>query len=342
MEDPRGADYVVRRVITSRPRTCEPLDVPIFIGGDEVGGLCVLRETRVQITALTDYQRAAFLLDAEDVEPHGGWYVFRSDYVVVRGEWWAEYYASIGTSAFWGQYVHADSPGFDTTIVVAENEKIEVDQREVQLTPRHQESLSKYAAYGRPTDRFLFLYHFMEIDFEREFVRRIKALDTEGSFNVGKILKEMGGNEELPRLNALVRDMPVAPLEATANILRNYMQVAESIFYEFGKDSNPLSEIADFRELFCQCPVVSEGALAEHKRNLGSISANITKNTETYSVAMRRLSAYWIYRVRCCIAHNKMGEYHMMTAADMDFIERFAIPLLRSMVSHRMAVVSPE
>ncbi len=33
--DERGADYFVCRVMTSRQKSLEPLDVPIYIGGDE-------------------------------------------------------------------------------------------------------------------------------------------------------------------------------------------------------------------------------------------------------------------------------------------------------------------
>lgn len=338
--DERGADYFVCRVMTSRQKSLEPLDVPIYIGGDEVGGLCLLREVRVQVAALTIYQREAFLRDSENVESQDGWYVFRSDYVVIGAEWRTEYSAAMGTSAFWGQYVHAESPGFEVAAAGTNNERIDVDQRQVRLTPRHQESLSKYAAYGRPTDRFLFLYHFMEIDFEREFVRRIKAVDMERAFGIGKILKDMGGNEELPRLIALVKDMPVAPLEEIAGNLRNHMQVAESVFYDFGKESNPILDINDFRQLFSECPTVSYASFLDHKKNSASISINLTKTNESYLVAMRKLGAYWTYRVRCCIAHNKMGEYHMMTSMDMEFMEGFAIPMLRSMISFRMSVAS--
>lgn len=328
--------FVVKEVVTSRARSDTSSDVPIYIGGDEIGVLCLLKGVQAEVASLTDHRYAALLHESAGLAMTADLYKFSGDYVVIERERLEEYNIHQATSAFWGQYLHADQANFPGGVDISEQERIVVDERALILTPRHFESLAKYAAYGRSTDRFLFLYHFIEIDFEREFIRRIKQIDENGSYGVSRVLKDLGGNEELPRLVALIAGMSTTGLERCANVLRRHFDVAESVFYEFGKESNPIKERADFRAYFRDCPTVSNFAFTEFKRANGSITLNFSQR---YEENLKKVCAYWIYRVRCCIAHNKMGEYHMMTASDMSFLDEFALPMLREMVSYRMGVI---
>lgn len=48
---------------------------------------------------------------------------------------------------------------------------------------------------------------------------------------------------------------------------------------------------------------------------------------DKHSEFILRIVSYWIYRVRCSIAHNKIGEY-LLSWEDEEFLVKFAEPLL--------------
>lgn len=328
--------YEAFPVRSSRPRPQIPHDVPIKKSGEVIGYLCLLRGLEGEVAALTDAQKEAFNKDSFGVQVVGDCYFFKSDYVVIHNERLGEYNEVKFSSAFWGQYLHeADAPHESPARFNGE-EVIQVNSGCSFPTHRHAESLYKYASYGRPTDRFLFLYHFLELDFDREVVLRIKSLEDEDLNGVGRIIKDLGGGEELSRLAHVIREMPIDEIQDHAGALKDHVSVCGKIFYEYGKDSNPVKQYEDFISYFVDTTAVRESIFKEisaGKNPKKKVSVDLAKN---FKESMRKCSAYWIYRVRCCVAHNKLGEYHLMSAEDMDFLECFAIPLLRSIVGYRM------
>jgi hypothetical protein len=46
-----------------------------------------------------------------------------------------------------------------------------------------------------------------------------------------------------------------------------------------------------------------------------------------YDKLILETAAYWVFRVRCCIAHHRIGEY-LLTQLDEEFVVEFAEPLL--------------
>ncbi|WP_217361105.1 hypothetical protein [Dolichospermum sp. UHCC 0406] len=74
--------------------------------------------------------------------------------------------------------------------------------------------------------------------------------------------------------------------------------------------------------------MMSEGGfIAANKSNtrIKGISEN------NYDDLVINFSAYCIYRVRCCTAHNRIGEY-VMSNDDEGFVVEFAEPLLREVL----------
>jgi hypothetical protein len=102
----------------------------------------------------------------------------------------------------------------------------------------------------------------------------------------------------------------------------SYLSQANTIFFEFGKDSNPYKNEWKPFEAF----VVSGFT----QSNVSSLRKN-GFTADQYNAFIIETSAYWIYRVRCCIAHTKIGEY-VMSHEDEEFVARFAEPLLRSIL----------
>lgn len=322
-------------VRSSRPRSLVPHDLPIRLDDEEIAYLCLLRGIHAEIAALTAPQRAAFDLETESAQVADPFYVFKNDYVVVRSELSERYDSVRKGSSFWGRYLHdADAP-VDALENFDDGEVILADSSFKYPTQRHAESVYKYASYGRPTDQFLFLYHFLELDFDREVVSRIKALDEDNLHGVGQIIRDLGGGDELSRLQHILREVEPSEVWDHASVLKEHGEVAMRIFYEYGKDASPLKISDDFKVYFLESSLVRPDVFSELKVK-NSLNLDFAKN---FKQNLQRCVAYWIYRIRCCVAHNKLGEYHLMTRSDMEFMEGFALPLLRSLVKHRMSRV---
>jgi hypothetical protein len=100
----------------------------------------------------------------------------------------------------------------------------------------------------------------------------------------------------------------------------------QSIFFDFGKDGNPL----DGKGTEFIRAIASSGFSPQILTDIGIVNRNtnnalLVQRLEELAI---RLSTYWIYRVRCSIAHSKIGEY-VMTSRDEPFVALFAEPLLR-------------
>lgn len=107
-------------------------------------------------------------------------------------------------------------------------------------------------------------------------------------------------------------------MEPLLNNLLRHKITAKKIFYYKVKDSNPLKSEAKFEKL-CLKPKINQ-------TNFDSVFGNGWFQSKMHSAV-----AYWIYRVRNSIAHNKLGEY-IITKSDEDFVIEFAEPLIREAV----------
>jgi len=55
------------------------------------------------------------------------------------------------------------------------------------------------------------------------------------------------------------------------------------------------------------------------------------RTDDEYSQKICEISAYWVYRIRCSIAHNKIGEY-ILNYKDEEFLVNCAEPFLKEIV----------
>lgn len=58
---------------------------------------------------------------------------------------------------------------------------------------------------------------------------------------------------------------------------------------------------------------------------------NSMNTPEKHKSFILAIATYWIYRIRCSIAHHKIGEY-MMGYDDEEFVVEFAEPLLKEII----------
>ena len=61
------------------------------------------------------------------------------------------------------------------------------------------------------------------------------------------------------------------------------------------------------------------------------ISNKANRSNEEYSKLIIDIAVYWIYRIRCSIAHNRIGEY-VMSIDDEEFVVNVVEPLLKEVL----------
>jgi hypothetical protein len=177
-------------------------------------------------------------------------------------------------------------------------------------------------------ERFLKLYHLLELIFDWDFVQRIKGLN-DNLQGIGKLLNEYNSTKEVDFLKKLLKskhEQGKITIDDIADRLNkisspDYLDTGMKIFFDYNKETNPYKTSDDtipFRDLMAQ------GGFSRANASNASIKGITGKN---YELLVIEFSAYCIYRVRYCTAHNRIGEY-VMSNEDEEFVVEFAEPLL--------------
>jgi hypothetical protein len=257
--------------------------------------------------------------------------VFSHDYLLVEKDRLAEYRSEyLGGSAIWGGFQHVQPP--TSTYVVTSSDSIKAIKGVILPTDIHIEAASRSVAQPYAFERFLKLYHLLELSFDRCVVMKIQALgpDLKG---IGQILSGWDSNE-LNRLKQIMLEchdaIPVIECIRALTADTRWRDHIKTIFFEYGKAGNPLVN----KEQEFLSALSADGYTLQALQPIAGIQGGRPspvqqKAFETFTLC---LAAYWIYRVRSSIAHNRIGEY-LMRAEDEPFVTFFAEPLLRCVLT---------
>jgi hypothetical protein len=292
--------------------------------GVEIGEILFLKDdNEVEIQSLPLNKAICLLQDCPADSITESRYLFNSDYVLIYKPYLDEYLQKYKTnSSVWGWYFHKEAlPNiiFNGRRVVRSINAIE----NIELNrPLYFESLEIAFKETNPFLRFLKMYHLLELRFDIHTAEKIR--DYLGQPNkeveIGRLLRDYN-REDILRLESLfTMNIDVIKLISKLDKVIYYRANAERIFYDYTKESNPLKSRSDFQG------ILGSGGFSEP--NVKGIL-----NGRAYEMFIKKLAAYWIYRIRCCIAHNKLGEY-LMTIADEEFVAEFAEPLLNEIIIH--------
>lgn len=295
----------------------------------EMGVLLILKNTPIEIASCSEYQFVALLADSdlpEDVINQT--YIFKWDYVVLDYIYFEIYLNKyIFSSALWGGFVHEsqynllpikDSHKYIRRFVVAKDLN---KFKEFHLDPA---TRSVSQLYG--FERYLKLYHLLEVNFDYDLVVEIKNLDLSRSEDVSKIGKLLWhqSREDLERLihifNKYCSD--IDRIVTKLNSIKDHLPVAKKILYDFGKESNPLKDYNQFNKITSKVG----GFSFDNCKEIQSVN-----NIEQYNKFISKFVMYIIYRIRSCIAHYKIGEY-LMNMEDEQFVVEFGEPILQEIL----------
>jgi hypothetical protein len=293
--------------------------------GIDIGVLLTMSgQVVTDITLLSDVEYVAYIADVDPKEL-GQTHTFHSNYVAIKTTYLRDYLDSyLAGAPVWGGFIHDHGPEH---VLVASP-----------LTSSHKH-LSAISNVGYPTwhhvntairsvlepfvfERYLKIYQMLELVYDWDIVQEIRSLNDD-LHGIGQILSSYSRGER-DILTRVIKDR-CSDFDRIAERLagiRHFPGEAKKIFYDYGKEGNPLKEYSDFEELFI-------------KNTFGRLLHGKNKSLPSkppFDLVCANLSAYWIYRVRCSVAHNRIGEY-VMTQADELFMNNFAEPLLREVAA---------
>jgi hypothetical protein len=296
--------------------------------GSQLGYLLTCRGTPFTLNAFSAPYLVAYLSEVSK-ENYGLPGQFARDYVLVRADRLAEYRASLlSSSAVWGGFLHPPSVA-GTPVAPRPAPPIVARPGIVLSTELHAETAMRSVFQPYAFERFLKLYHLLELDFDHVVVEKIRALGDD-LMGIGQLLSSYE-SREFDRLKQTIFDRcnDVPSIAAClGEICSNprWHETMKKIFFDFGKAGNPFDEKWDeFHSMLLSTGFTQDGAAAQGFVRKGTKTPLQDKE---FRKLVMHVSAYWIYRVRSSVAHSKIGEY-VMRLEDEDFVEQFAEKLLR-------------
>lgn len=289
--------------------------------GQNIGTLCILaRRGDLLLAQLTEGQHAAYLVDAEFGDNRES-YQFRHDYFVVDEPKYAAYMSNYyRTASIWGGFLHL-------TEGEAQNQCFEIDVETIIAragirlpTPFNLGSARHAVLCAHSFDRFLRYYHQVELIFDWIVYRQIQNVGYELDGFAKVISRYQSG--DLARLKHLVRTYcaDIGRLELALLKGAGYSTISQEIFHHFSKDGDPLKDDTRWQRFWT--------LIDTNRLNLTTAQGeNLAHNQAEYAKLLQEVTAYWIYRIRSSIAHNRIGEY-ILTEDKEEFVVTFGEPVL--------------
>lgn len=178
--------------------------------------------------------------------------------------------------------------------------------------------------------RFLNKYQIIELLFDYLTVAKLRGARN----NLAEFREIMNAysSSEIALLKAILNEY-VQDSNKLATLMyefESYESTTLAIFQKHSKDSNPLKNESNWDKFWL--------ALKGQKLTYTDISNDKTlkfstiRSIDEFSSSITNIVSYWIYRVRCSIAHNKIGEYIFLDTEEV-FIVNAMEPLLDEILS---------
>ncbi|MFQ2034521.1 hypothetical protein ACK35Y_16535 [Aeromonas veronii] len=176
-------------------------------------------------------------------------------------------------------------------------------------------------------DRFLKKYQLIELLYDYILIARLRTIDP--SLSHFRHTMNSYNKDECETLKEIINKYVDEPSEYLSVLYdsSNYEDVVLDIFKKHSKDSNPLKDDTNWDRFWRavqsqKLSFADVGGSQEYRFN-----KECHKDTATYNKGLNNIVAYWIYRVRCSIAHYKIGEF-IFSSEHEEFVVKIVEKLL--------------
>ncbi len=288
--------------------------------GEELGTIFFAKE-KIEEENMSETLYSVYLTDVDSSDFGNTDYKLKRNYLALKQERLQEYLQDYNEySSIWGGFYPEKLHQAPKTIRTT---KIKAIKNLTLPTEWHKQNMLRAIQQPYAFERFLKKYHLLELLFDWQIVSEIKDLELSNDLsNVGVILRNYS-RKDIERLN-YVLEKGINDYYIIASLLskvETFMDTAKNIFYEYGKDSNPLKDYLKFED------IINIGGFS--KTNLET--KKLINRNKPFEIFIYKITAYWIYRIRSSIAHQKIGEY-LMTSDDEDFVTQFCEPLIDEII----------
>jgi hypothetical protein len=176
-------------------------------------------------------------------------------------------------------------------------------------------------------DRFLKKYQLIELLYDYILIARLRTIDP--SLSHFRHTMNSYTKDECETLKEIINTYVDEPSKYLSVLYdsSNYEDVVLDIFKKHSKDSNPLKDDTNWDRFWL--------AVQSQKLSFADVVGNqeyrfnkdCHKDTAPYNKGLNNIIAYWIYRVRCSIAHYKIGEF-IFSSEHEEFVVKIVEKLL--------------
>ena len=326
--------YVVMNVTGAQ--TSKVYDGDIIVkesdGDSELGFLCIADGKDITLSELTDFKAIAVHLDwlqstSENefhISPTSS-FIIENSYLFVHADKYETYHSIYRDGApIWGGFSHVEpSKKYQETVT----EIIAV--KDIKMpTSEHEMKLSKIVSSSDGFERFLSKYHLLELLYDYICVAKLRSVTEVKDF---RDIMNSYARDDIKNLKSLVTNY-VSEISKLLDIIceiKNHESLAFNIFQNHSKDSNPLKEDSNWDKFIA---AIDANKLTHYDMTEKQYQfiKNI-KEESKFKEAILNICSYWIYRIRCSIAHNKIGEY-IFSNEDEDFVILFGERILDEII----------
>jgi len=330
-------------VITSYKSSIDFLgDISLKLPSKDIGFICLgSKEKEYTTENLTLFRKACimiessirgdeFLFSSNNFQPpsHNS-FVQEKSFVFIEQAYYESYKKNLRpSSGIWGGYSHSPLPNKNKHYI----DEIYVKDNLFLPTLVHEKKLSEAISAKNSFDRYLKKYQLLELLYDYWCVARLR--------NVGEDLsgfRDIMNNytkTEIDTLQLLITSY-VTNIDEIALKLQKvstHNDLSYLIFIKFARESAPIKE-KDKWDTFIKA-ITSFSPLSSKDIEFDkSLSWKKSLHQQhVFDKEILKISGYFIYRIRCSIAHSKIGEFIFDDSHD-EFIINFAEPLIDEIIS---------
>jgi hypothetical protein len=296
-------EYVVHRIeLLNNSYDSSVLNTSIDLGGVIIGDLFYLKNQEFETSAMSLLQFYVYLSECEVTDLQLPNFAFKYNYILIHKDYIDEFHLKFSsTSAVWGGFKISENIDL-ISYYKKQVLTIEIPDELKELDLYAQDSILRALDQKHSFERYLKLYHLLELEFDYSLIKKIQSLNiTTDSNSIGSLLNEYSRNEN-ERLFDLISGscFDVNKLASKLNNIKSYQTLGEEIFIKFGKGNKGnlyLSDLTKYNDLLAD----SNSFL-----DINSVQTFASVKNSDYNKFIHTVTAYWIYRVRCSIAHYKL------------------------------------